>query len=86
MKLAFASGLREAIKKQVLFQETDSLTEILKTAQRVESGLKELKKSKITILDIEDDDEDSVNVVVINFKGKKKFQGGTDTFMVSPSW
>ena len=76
LKLAFASGLREAIKKQVLFQETDSLTEILKTAQRVELGLKELKKSEIAILDIEDEDDNSVNVGAINFKGKKKFQGG----------
>ena len=76
LKLAFASGLREAIKKQVLFQETDSLSEILRTAQRVESGLKELKKSEIAILDVEDEDDNSVDVGAINFKGKKKFQGG----------
>ena len=31
LKLAFASGLREAIKKQVLFQETDSLTNSTKS-------------------------------------------------------
>ena len=75
LRLAFASGLRESIKKQV-FQETDSLKDILKTAQRVESGLKELKKSDIAILDIEDEDEDSVNVGAVNFRSKKKFQGG----------
>ena len=72
LRLAFAAGLRESIKKQVLFQETDSLSEILKVAQRIESGLKELKKSEIAILDLDDEDEDSVNVGAVNFKSKKK--------------
>ena len=76
LRLAFASGLREAIKKQVLFQETDSLKDILNTAQRVESRLKELKKSEIAILDVEDEDSDTINVGAVNFKSKKKFQGG----------
>ena len=49
---------------------------IKKVNLRVESGLKELKKSDIAILDIEDEDEDSVNVGAVNFRSKKKFQGG----------
>ena len=72
LRLAFAAGLKESIKKQVLFQETDSLSEILKVAQRIESGLKELKKSEIAILDLDDEDKDSANVGAVNFKSKKK--------------
>ena len=72
LRLAFAAGLRESIKKQVLFAETDSIKEILKVAQRIESGLKELKKSEVAILDLDDEDEENVNVNAVNFKSKKK--------------
>ena len=77
LKLAFASGLKESIKRQVLFQESDSVKEILKIAQRIEAGLKELKKSEISILDVDHSDYDvSADVAAINFKKKKKFQAG----------
>ena len=44
LKLAFASGLCKSIKKQVLFQDSKTVHEILLIVQRVESGLKEIKK------------------------------------------
>lgn len=78
LRLAFASGLRESIKRQVLFQETDSLTDILKTAQRVEAGLKELKRADIAsvgVVEEEEDYEDSINVNAVNFKKNFKKQG-----------
>ena len=73
LKLAFASGLREAIKKQVLFQDTTTINDILGVAQRVESGLKEVKKSEIAGVNVDkdSDNEDNVNVGAISFKGKK---------------
>lgn len=75
LKLAFAAGLKESIKRQVLFQESANVKDILSIAQRVESGLKELKKSDIAILDIDTDEEDSAQVGAINFNKKKKAQG-----------
>ena len=72
LRLAFAAGLRESIKRQVLFQKTDKMTEILEIAQRVEAGLRELKKADIAAVGImgqvEDDFEDSVDVNAVNFK------------------
>ena len=81
LRLAFAAGLRENIKRQVLFQETDKISDILKTAQRVETGLKELKKADIAAVGIagqnEEDDSDEaidgVNVHAVNFKRRAKF-------------
>ena len=75
LKLAYVTGLKESIKKQVLFQQAETLDEILKIAQRVESGLREIKKSEINILDIDDsDDENGVDVGAVNFKKKKNFK------------
>ena len=72
LRLAFASGLREAIKKQVLFQETTSIESILSVAQRVETGLKEVKKAEIAGVRLDNSDtEDSVDVHAVNFKHKK---------------
>ena len=81
LRLAFAAGLRENIKRQVLFQETDKISDILKTAQRVETGLKELKRADIAAVGIagqnEEDDSDEaidgVNVHAVNFKRRAKF-------------
>ena len=78
LRLAFASGLRESIKRQVLFQETDKLSDILKIAQRVEAGLKELKRADIAsvgIVEDQDDFEGAVNVNAVNFKKNFKKQG-----------
>lgn len=73
LRLAFASGLRESIKRQVLFQKTDKMTEILEIAQRVEAGLRELKRADIASVGImgqgiNDDFEDSVDINAVNFK------------------
>ena len=79
LKLAFAAGLKESIKRQVLFQETKSVDDILEIAQRVEAGLKELKKADFAILDVDHDDYDAaVDAAAINFKKKMKAkaQGG----------
>ena len=76
LKLGFANGLRDSIKKQVLFQEADTVAAILKIAQRVESWLKEVKR-EVAILDVGDSEEDSADVGAVNFKQKKKnYQGG----------
>lgn len=73
LKLAYVTGLKESIKKQVLFQQAETLDDILKIAQRVESGLREIKKSEINILDVDDSDDDNgVDVGAVNFKNKKK--------------
>jgi hypothetical protein len=76
LKLAYVTGLKESIKKQVLFQQAETLDDILKIAQRVESGLREIKKSEINILDIDSDDDDAVDVGAVNFKRKKNVKGG----------
>ena len=73
IRLAFASGLKEAIKRQVLFQSSNTVDEILEIAQRIEAGLKELKKSDIAILDV-DSDQELVEVGAVNFRKKKKGQ------------
>ena len=57
--------MKRCMQTYVRFKETDSLKEILKVAQRIESGLKELKKSEIAILDLDDEDEDSANVGIL---------------------
>ena len=73
LKLAFASGLRESIKKQALFQDSKKVDDILLIAQRVESGLKEIKKSDIVSVNVDhSDNEDNVDVGAVNFKQKKK--------------
>ena len=76
LKLAFAAGLKESIKRQVLFQESANVKEILAIAQRIESGLKEMRKSEISILNIDSDDEDSVHVNALNFMKRKRPQNG----------
>ena len=71
IKLAFAAGLKEVIKKQVLFQTSNSVNDILEIAQRVEAGLKELKKADFAILDVDHEDYDAaVDAAAINFKKK----------------
>ena len=76
LKLAFAAGLKESIKRQVLFQESQNVKDILAIAQRVESGMKEMRKSEISILNIDSDDEDSVHVNALNFMKRKRPQNG----------
>ena len=83
IKLAFAAGLKEVIKKQVLFQASNSVDDILEIAQRVEAGLKELKKADFAVLDVDHEDYDAaVDAAAINFKKKlslkfkAKGQGG----------
>jgi hypothetical protein len=77
LKLAYVTGLKDSIKKQVLFQQAETVQDILKIAQRIESGLREIKKSDIAILDVGDsENEESADVGAVNFKKKKKFQGG----------
>ena len=73
LKLAFASDLRESIKKQVLFQDSKTIDDILLIAQRVESGLKEIKKSDIAGVNVNDDDNEyNADVGAVNFRQKKK--------------
>jgi hypothetical protein len=80
LKLAYVTGLKDSIKKQVLFQQAETVQDILTIAQRVESGLREIKKSDIAILNIgdSDDNEESADVGAVNFRKKKNFkaQGG----------
>ena len=55
-------------------------TTVLEIAQRVEAGLKELKKADFAILDVDHDEYDAaVDAAAINFKKKMNFrraQGG----------
>jgi hypothetical protein len=78
MKLAFAAGLRENIKKQTLIQPADNLDSILEVAQRVEASLKELKKEYgVASCEVdEDEDDDSAEVGAINNQKSRKFQKG----------
>ena len=78
LRMAFTMGLRENIKRQVVFQETETISDILKTAQRVETGLKELKRAEIASVGVAEDDDsddaiDGVNVHAVNFKRRAKF-------------
>jgi hypothetical protein len=76
--LAFASGLRESIKRQTLIQEADNLDSILAVAQRVEASQKEIKRD-VALLNVnESDDEEGVDVGAVNFQRKKNFQGGAN--------
>lgn len=84
LRLAFASGLRESIKKQVLFQESTTVQEILKIAQRVESGLKELKKSDIASVAVDENEEEEVDVGAVNFRKKGRKQLGAGKFGKTP--
>jgi hypothetical protein len=78
LKLAFASGLRESIKRQTLIQEADNLDSILAVAQRVEASQKEIKRD-IALLNVnESDDEEGVDVGAVNFQRKKNYQGGAN--------
>ena len=71
IKLAFAAGLKEAIKKQVLFQASNTVDDILEIAQRVEAGLKELKKADFAVLDVDHEEYDAaVDAAAVNFKKK----------------
>ena len=75
LKLAFAAGLKETLKRQVLFQDSKSVEDILEIAQRVEAGLKELKKADFAVLDVDHDDYDAaVDAAAINFKKKMNFK------------
>ena len=75
LKMAFSAGLKETLKRQVLFQDSKSVDDILEIAQRVEAGLKELKKADFAVLDVDHDDYDAaVDAAAINFKRKMNFK------------
>ena len=62
LKLAFAAGLKDSIKRQTLIQPTESLESILEVAQRVEASQKEIKK-EVALVEVGDsDDETDVEV------------------------
>ena len=78
MKLAFAAGLRENIKKQTLIQKADNLDSILEVATRVEASLKEMKKEYgVASCEVDDEeDDDSAEVGAINQRNRKFQKGG----------
>ena len=68
LKLAFAAGLRDSIKRQTLIQPTESLESILKVAQRVE----------LAIIDVGDSEEEA-EVGAVNLQKKPvRFQGASN--------
>ena len=77
-KLTFAGGLKEAIKKQVLFQDSETIEDILKIAQRVEAGLKEInQKTDIGITNADDSEEENqARIDAFNFKNKRGGRNG----------
>ena len=78
LKLAFASGLRESIKRQTLIQEAEDLDSILAVAQRVEASQKEIKKD-IALVEVGySDEEEGVDVGAVNFQRRKGNQGGAN--------
>ena len=78
LKLAFASGLRESIKRQTLIQEAEDLDSILAVAQRVEASQKEIKKD-IALVEVGySDKEEGVDVGAVNFQRRKGNQGGAN--------
>ena len=77
LKLAFASGLRDSIKRLTLVQQTDSLESLLAVAQRVEASQREIRK-EVMILDLDDveDEIKEAEVALANLKFKKKGSAG----------
>ena len=68
LKLAFAAGLKDSIKRQTLIQPTESLESILEVAQRVEASQKEIKK-EVALVEVGDsDDETDVEVGAVDKK------------------
>ena len=68
LKLAFAAGLRDSIKRQTLIQPTDSLASIMEVAQRVEASQKEIKK-EVALVEIGDSEEETdVEVGAVNYR------------------
>ena len=71
LKLAFAAGLKDSIKRQTLIQPTESLESILEVAQRVEASQKEIKK-EVALVEVGDsDDETDVEVGAVNKKAPR---------------
>ena len=72
IKMAFASGLKDSIKRQTLIQPSEMLEELLAVAQRVEASQRETQPKRevaITeaqILDLSD--EETVEVAATTFK------------------
>jgi hypothetical protein len=75
LKLAFAAGLRDSIKRQTLIQPTEDLESILEVAQRVEASQKEIRK-EVALVEVGYSDEEDVEVGAVNFQKKKFNQGG----------
>lgn len=73
IKMAFAAGLKEAIKRQTLIQPSETLEELLAIAQRVEASQREVQpKREVAAAQILDpSDEDEVEVAAVNFRKKK---------------
>ena len=77
LKLAFAAGLKDSIKRQTLIQPTESLESILEVAQRVEASQKEIKK-EVALVEVGDsEDEADVEVGAVNYQRKAPRPQGT---------
>ena len=77
LKMSFAAGLRESIKKATLIQHADSLDNIVEVAKRVEASLKEVNKEFGAASCEVDQDELTVEAnAVNNFRGRGRFQRG----------
>ena len=77
LKIAFASGLKDSIKRLTLVQPTETRAALLAVAQRVESSQREIKRElQLNILDLDDMSvhDDTADVDAVNFRSKK--QGG----------
>ncbi len=80
LKMSFAAGLRESIKKQTLIQEADNLDKVVEVAKRVEASLKEVNKEFGAASCEVDQEGFSGEVGAVNnfnnFRGRGKFQRG----------
>ena len=77
LKMSFAAGLRESIKKATLIQQADTLDNIVEVAKRVEASLKEVNKEFGAASCEVDQNELNVEANAINtFKGRGRFQRG----------
>ena len=77
LKMSFAAGLKDSIKKQTLIQEADSLDRIVEVAKRVETSLKEVNKEfGAASCEIDQEGFNGEVGAVNNFRGRGKFQRG----------
>ena len=81
LKLAFAAGLRDSIKRQTLIQPTETLDEVLAVAQRVEASQKEVKR-EVAVIEAGFSDEEEVEVGAINAR-KGQAAAGRSRFLPS---